>query len=96
VDKQPIEIYEFDKSYNQLKTKFNVGDRVMRDESDPYVGMSGKVLHGTVTRVYSDYEGKFGPYPELYEVNWDNYKLQRGFLPHGLELEVQIGVSPHG
>jgi ribosomal protein L21E len=69
-------------------SQFKIGDRVKRDETNLIINWSShKVLHGTVSRVYSE-QGMFGFYPELYEVNWDDGdKYNKGCLPHGLELE---------
>lgn len=70
-------------------SRWKVGDRVCRHE-DVYDRSSG-LLCGTVIRVYSDFESEFGPYRELYEVEWDGWIRQCGFLPHGLDLLASQG-----
>lgn len=72
--------------------KFQVGDRVIRPK-DVYKRDS-PIKHGTVSRRYSApkkvyLEGDLilGPYPELYEVQWDDGSTGKGFLPHGLDRE---------
>ena len=73
-----------------MKYKFKIGDRVIR-EIDIYNPDLG-IKKGTVTNRYSKPLKRFpsgtvlGPYDELYEVHWDNGKLEEGFLPHGLDL----------
>ncbi len=63
-----------------MTTKFREGDRVER-----------KGRHGRVTHVYSQPFKRsggllLGPYPELYDVLWDNdSEITKGYLPHGLE-----------
>lgn len=69
--------------------KFKIGDRVRREINiyDPSKGMR----YGKVVQCYSKPERKLspgstlGPYPELYEVLWDDGTVERGFLPHGLD-----------
>lgn len=70
--------------------KFNVGDWVKRrvnvfDSSSPY-------RLGRVVRRYSKKEitlpvsgSTLGPYPELYEVEWEDGKIESSFLPHGID-----------
>ncbi len=64
--------------------KFHVGDRVERLE-DVY-DQTSLLLHGEVIEVYSYTSQRFGFYPEMYKVKWDNEKIEKGFLPHGLDL----------
>ncbi len=61
---------------------FRVGDTVMR-LTDVYDAKS-KMRTGIVLERYSDNQSRFGPYPELYAVRWEDGTEQRGFLPHGL------------
>ena len=70
-----------------MKPKLNIGDRVCRYE-DVY-DHSSQLLVGTVIDRYSDYTSRFGPYPELYEVEWDGGIRKRGYLPHGLHPVVE-------
>lgn len=71
--------------------KWRIGDRVCRN-TDVY-DQSSSLLCGTVINRYSDYTSRFGPYPELYEVEWDGGIRQRGFLPHGLDaLAARVPV----
>lgn len=61
--------------------KFKIGDRVKRLNKT-----------GTVTRCYSrgfKFFGSvfLGPYPELYDVKWDDGSTGNAYLPHGLVLE---------
>lgn len=65
--------------------KFNVGDRVTRREN--VYDSSSNLMRGSVVRVYAIQNTKFGPYPELYEVRWDNGSVKGGYLPHGLDKE---------
>jgi hypothetical protein len=62
--------------------KFNKGDLVLR-RADVFDERS-RLMTGTVTDAYNDYASRFGPYPELYEVTWDDGSVERGYLPHGL------------
>ncbi len=66
-----------------------LNDRVKRridvfDENSPY-------KYGTVIKCYSRPAKKYssgyilGPYPELYDVKWDNGEIKEGYLPHGIE-----------
>ena len=72
-----------------ILTKFNLGDRVTRDERDiPYLYPNGQLLTGTVIRVYGKLSTKILPNePELYDVHWDNRVGRKyGYLPHGLDF----------
>ncbi len=72
-----------------------INDRVKRridvfDENSPY-------KYGTVIKCYSRAVKKYscdlvlGPYPELYEVEWDEDRIrEKDYLPHGL-----INISQH-
>lgn len=66
--------------------KFKIGDRVRRlmDPHKPSLGYK----HGNVVECYNSI-GRYrtGYYPELYKVRWDCGYVEKGFLPHGLELE---------
>ena len=65
----------------------NVNDRVKRrvdvfDENSPY-------KYGTVVKCYSRAIKNYGfvrlgPYPELYDVKWDDGEIEEGYLPHGI------------
>ncbi len=54
------------------------GDRVKRD------GKTGTVIqcYSRPIKHYGDFA--LGPYPELFDVKWDNGEIETGFLPHGL------------
>ena len=67
--------------------RWKIGDRVCRHD-DVYNRRSA-LLKGTVVDVYADHTSRLGPYPELYEVEWDGGVRQRGFLRHGLEPLVE-------
>ena len=67
--------------------KLHVGDAVCR-LADVYDN-SSRMLHGVVIKCYRDDASRFGPYPELYAVRWDDGREQRGFLPHGLDPDVE-------
>jgi len=69
-----------------VKPRWRIGDRVCRHED--VFNRSSTLMVGTVIERYSDTVSKFGPYPELYEVEWDGGIRQRGFLPHGLDAVV--------
>ena len=61
--------------------KFDVGDRVTRPRN---VYKKSPLMHGTVSRAYScRYDSE-----ELYDVSWDRYGVPKGYLAHGLKLEV--------
>lgn len=75
-------------------TKFRIGDRVQRliDYDNPDLGYK----YGTIIKIYSRCKKVYGdgielgPYPELYDVNWDtpyraNTTAQKAFLPYGLD-----------
>jgi len=74
-----------------MGNKHSVGDRVCR-EKDVFKRNSGK-KHGVVSRRYSEprkvisKDVVLGPYPELYEVTWDDGTVEKGFLPHGISAE---------
>ncbi len=65
--------------------KFKIGDTVYRPR-EVYAPISQwKMREGIIIKVYSDFESRFGPYPELYSVFWwDTLTLEKGYLPHGL------------
>ena len=68
------------------RPKFKVGDRVTR----PYnvYNHRSKLMHGTITRVYSRKNTPFGDYPELYAVRWDEDDVTESgdaYMPHGLD-----------
>ncbi len=70
---------------------FKPGDRVSRNIDIYNPEKSDK--HGVVTRKYNEPEKTvgeitLGPYPILYEVKWDNGRIERGFLPHGIWPET--------
>jgi uncharacterized protein YodC (DUF2158 family) len=67
-----------------METTFKVGDRVTRPED---VYRKSKVKHGTVTLVYTEASHLGWVDCELYEVQWDNGVVERGFFAHGLEHE---------
>ena len=67
--------------------KFNIGDNVSR-YIDIYDKSKGLKV-GKIIRRYSEPQRQYsyftlGPYPELYEVKWNNGETEKGFLPHGL------------
>jgi|SRR5882724_1415286 len=84
-------------------TKFKVGDRVTRPEN--VYDRNSPIMHGTIARVYNKTTSHYpindfvlGPYPELYDVRWDEqfrkfsadgkYEFNASsFLPHGLDRE---------
>jgi len=69
--------------------KFKINDRVKR-EVDIFDKTKGYKT-GRIIRQYSKPEKKYysglilGPYPELYEVLWDNGIKEKGFLAHGID-----------
>lgn len=65
-----------------MSQPWRIGDRVSR-RIDVY-DESSRLLTGTVVDAYSDHDSRFGSYPELYEVEWDGGRRERGFLRHGL------------
>jgi hypothetical protein len=67
------------------ETAFQAGDRVQR-HVDVYDHRS-RLRHGAVVCVYGKRSERFGIYPELYDVQWDDGRVEHGFLPHGLSRE---------
>lgn len=71
----------------ELKSdRFKIGQRVVRCEN--VYDQTSRLMHGVIIDRYSRMDYRFGPYPELYAVEWDDGLVQRGFLPHGLRLEA--------
>lgn len=68
-----------------MRWKFKVGDRVLRRACPEVCWYETKDRTGRVVRRFSDHESHFGPYPELYEVEFEDGKKEV-FLPHGIEL----------
>ena len=66
--------------------KFKVGDRVTR-RTDVFNPRS-KLKRGMISKSYQDMSTNRGIYTELYEVTWDDGEVQKGFLPHGLDLDI--------
>ncbi len=69
---------------------WNVGDRIQR-RTDVYDDASA-VRHGVVVFRYSIWDNAIddfyhGDYPEVYAVQWDSDRFEKGFLPHGLDKE---------
>ena len=69
-------------------SKFKIGDRVFRKEQESKGVQT--ILKGTVVSCYSRDQyicGSIilGPYPELYMVQFDDGRIGRAFLPHGLQ-----------
>jgi hypothetical protein len=65
--------------------KFHKGELAHRPIIDPFTTkVIGREIV-TITDVYSDYNSRFGNYPELYEITRPNGEVMRGFLPHGLD-----------
>lgn len=62
--------------------KFKIGQRVKRQVN--IYDSKSKYKLGTVIECYEK-TSKFGCYPELYKVQWDNGITEGGFLPHGLD-----------
>ena len=84
-----------DKGGEMSLWKFKIGDRVKR-EIDIYNRMEG-FKFGIITLRYSRPEDQYGditlgPYKELYDVLWDDGKAERGFLPHGLDIDTRQGL----
>ena len=64
--------------------KFKEGDRVIRDcDGFPYEKEGVQV--GTIIRAYDWTSEDYGYYPELFEVQFDNGRISKGFLPCCLE-----------
>ncbi len=65
---------------------FKVGDRVARYR-DVCILEKG-VLHGVIVERYAVCNSRFGDYPELYAVKWDDReRVEYGFFAQGLRLE---------
>ncbi len=65
---------------------WSVGDRVQR-RLDVFEGKS-EMRHGVVTRRYSGYSATCSYYSELYDVRWDGWSEQHGFLSHDLDRDT--------
>lgn len=70
--------------------KFKIGDRVIR-RADVY-DLNSLLLHGEVVACYSQKVSDLITDvelwdEELYAVQWDGGKIQRGFFSHGLDAE---------
>jgi len=62
---------------------FGIGDWVKRrvdvfDDSSPY-------RKGTVIKRYSKDSERFGYYPELYDVEWEDGSVGKEYLPWGIQ-----------
>lgn len=69
--------------------KFAIGDRVQRRVD--VMSLTSGYRRGTVIARYRDYSKFHNPklnYPELYQVEWDDGQVEKGFLPHGLQPEL--------
>lgn len=73
--------------------KFQYGDRVVRRED--VFNPNSPLKRGTITCVYGRHfycelsggEVMDWNYDEMYDVVWDSGKVEKGFLPHGLDAE---------
>lgn len=63
-------------------TKFELHQRVSRPIN--IYAQAIRLKYGVVTRIFSRMGTIFGDYPELYEVLWDNGKVGKAYLPHGI------------
>lgn len=63
--------------------KFKPGDLVER-RSNP-MDQESPLRYGIIIERYTNYVNTGYYYPELYEVEWSDGQLERGFLPHGLQ-----------
>ena len=67
-----------------------VNDRVKREIDVFRAGSDYK--YGIIIRHYSKPAKRYssgsvlGPYPDLFDVRWDNGTVSKGHLPHGLTL----------
>ena len=68
--------------------EFSIGDRVVR-RTDVY-DQDSPLMHGKVVAAYSDFDNRFGSYPELYDVEWDSGEIKMGYLPHGIAKEMEF------
>lgn len=69
-------------------TRFAKGSRVQRRKN--VYDEKSEMLHGEIIRCYqksAEINDIIIDYDELYEVEWDDGKTQKGFLPHGLDHE---------
>ncbi|KKM67021.1 hypothetical protein LCGC14_1475370 [marine sediment metagenome] len=73
-----------------MSFQHTIGERVKR-EINIYHPEKG-IRFGIVIKRYSRPEKKYanlgitlGPYPELYDVKWDDGSFEEGFLPHGID-----------
>ena len=74
-------------------SRFKVGDEVTRPKDCFKPVKKWQLKHGVVTRVYSKWSTALPDMPsyylpELYEVVWNDGKVGKGYLPHGIELEI--------
>jgi len=63
-----------------------VGDRIQR-RKDVY-NVESPLRRGIAIARYSYQSEKFGFYPEMYRVRWDDGTVEEGFLRHGLDKEI--------
>jgi len=74
--------------------RFAIGQRVIRPV-DVY-NKNSPLRHGKIIYVYDSTYYNSDPdlsdwyYPELYDVRWDDGKIGRGYLRHGLNQESSI------
>jgi len=66
-----------------MAMRYKVGQRVSRPV-DVYAKKK-KLKFGTVIRAYSERGSRFGDYPELYAVHWDDGSEGRAYLRHGID-----------
>jgi hypothetical protein len=72
-------------------TVFEIGESVTR-RVDVYDEHS-RLRYGGVTDIYEK-TSKYGHYPELYEVQWQDGTVEKGFLPHGLHRSDVLAGMP--
>lgn len=65
--------------------KFKIGDFVTRREN--VFDQRSPLMHGIVIACYSKHSKYSGFSPEVYDVEWVRpvQKIERGYLPHGLD-----------
>jgi len=65
--------------------RFKVGQKVSRP-IDVYA-KRWKFKLGVITGAYSTWGTRFGDYPELYAVRWDDDTTGRAYFPHGIDAQ---------
>jgi hypothetical protein len=70
-----------------MTMQHNIDDFVSREQDiyNPDKGIkTGRVIAAYSVQKHSFGNLTLGPYPEMYDVQWDDGSIETGFFPHGL------------